>query len=193
MKLRPNIWAAQEPQISGANGSRAAFKLLRTGARLLLLACVCATYVNGQAVMEYGHMAAVVSASASAVSSVTKKLSALPTKQPHPLSIPAVGSSVTAEEANRDAFEASAGKHAAKLMLRSDPTAARARVDRKPVGRTPLLLVVAPGVHVVELSGGTRSDYKRQRIDLLPSETREVVLRLAPRYPAQLRISWTSH
>ena len=193
MKPHTNIQAAQVPQISGARSTRAALNLLRAGARLLLLACACATYVGGQAMVEYGHTAAVASASANAVSSVTNKLTALPAKQPDPLSIPAPGSGVTAEETNRDAFEAAAGKHAAKLMLRSDPTAARARVDGKPVGRTPLLLILAPGVHVVELSGGTRSDYERQRIDLLPSETREVVLHLAPRYPAQLRISWTSH
>ena len=61
-----------------------------------------------------------------------------------------------ARRANRKALEDQAGKNAAKLMLRSVPDKSSVRIDGKPVGKTPLLLIVQPGVYVVEMEGGPR-------------------------------------
>jgi len=97
------------------------------------------------------------------------------------------------ETVNRRALENQAGKNASKLMLRSVPDGSSIRINGKPVGKTPLLVIVPPGVYVVEMEGGTRMGYGRQQIDLLPKELREVVLNLQPRYPAYLHLSLSSH
>jgi hypothetical protein len=97
------------------------------------------------------------------------------------------------EAANRKALEDQAGKNAAKLMLRSTPDKSSVRIDGKPVGTTPLLLILKPGVYVVEMEGGPREDYARRQVDLLPKEAREVTLELQTRYPSSIRLSWASH
>ena len=105
---------------------------------------------------------------------------------------PTVTSGVDTETANRKALEDQAGKNAAKLMLRSVPDKSSVRIDGKPVGTTPLLLVMPPGVYVVEMEGGPRKAYGRRQVDLLPKESREVVLDLKPRYPVSLNLSGAS-
>lgn len=90
------------------------------------------------------------------------------------------------EAANRKALEDKAGKNAGKLMLRSVPDKSTVRIDGKPVGKTPLLLIVPPGVYVVEMEGGPRMDYGRRQVDLLPKEAREIMLDLKPRYPTSV-------
>ena len=90
-------------------------------------------------------------------------------------------------EANRRALEEKAGKDAAKLMLRSDPSDAYVRIDGKIVGRTPLLLVVPP--HQYELTmDGTRMEHAERQVDLLPHETREYTLPLKARYPTSVQV-----
>ena len=91
---------------------------------------------------------------------------------------------------NRKVLEARAGKNPAKLMLRSVPDGSSVLIDAKLVGKTPLLLIVKPGVYLVEMEGGPGRGYGRRQVDLLPAETREVVLKLQPRYPAHIRLSW---
>ena len=105
---------------------------------------------------------------------------------------PSVTSGVEEETANRKALEDQAGKNAAKVMLRSVPDKSSVRIDGKPVGMTPLLLVMPPGVYVVEMEGGPRMAYGRRQVDLLPKESREVVLDLKPRYPVSLNLSGAS-
>lgn len=106
---------------------------------------------------------------------------------------PAVTSGVDTEAANRKALEDQAGKNAAKLMLRSVPDKSLVRLDGKPVGKTPLLLVVPPGVYAVEMEGGPRKAYGRRQVDLLPKEAREVLLELQPRYPTSIILPAASH
>ncbi|HXW13730.1 MAG TPA: PEGA domain-containing protein [Terriglobia bacterium] len=103
-----------------------------------------------------------------------------------PSQAPAVTSDDGEEAANRKALEDQAGKNAAKLMLRSVPDKSSVRIDGKPVGKTPLLLILRPGVYVVEMEGGPRKAYGRRQADLLPKEAREVVLELKPRYPTSV-------
>ncbi len=89
--------------------------------------------------------------------------------------------------ANRQALEARAGEDAAKLMLRSKPSQADVNIDGKPVGKTPLLLVLSPGQYDVAMNG-KRMDHADQKIDLLPKETREFMLPLKQLYPTSVRI-----
>ena len=77
-------------------------------------------------------------------------------------------------------------------MLRSEPSKASVRVDGKPVGQTPLLLMVAPGVYKVEMEG-LSTQVARQQVDLLPKETREVLLALQSRYPTHVQLRWQAH
>ena len=88
---------------------------------------------------------------------------------------------------NRKALEQQAGKNAAKLMLRSTPTRADVKIDGKPVGKTPILLVLSPGQYDVAMNG-PRMDHAEQQIDLLPNETREFLLPLKQLYPTTVKI-----
>lgn len=88
---------------------------------------------------------------------------------------------------NRQLLEESAGKDAAKLMLRSNPTDAFVKVNGKAVGRTPILLVVPPGQYDVTLDG-KRMEHADQKIDLLPKETREFLIPLKQQFPTEVMI-----
>lgn len=88
---------------------------------------------------------------------------------------------------NRKVLEKQAGKNAAKLMLRSTPTHADVKIDGKPVGKTPILLVLPPGQYDVAMNG-LRMDHAEQQIDLLPNETREFLLPLKQLYPTTVKI-----
>ena len=88
---------------------------------------------------------------------------------------------------NRRELEKQAGKDAGKLLVRSDPAKASVWIDGKLVGDTPILLVLAPGQYKVELRG-SRLESAQDRVDLLPGETREIVIKLEQRYPAQVRL-----
>lgn len=88
---------------------------------------------------------------------------------------------------NRRALEEKAGKDAAKMLLRSEPSGARVWVNGAFVGMTPILLIVPPGKYQIKVADN-RLDHGEQALGLLPHETREVVLRLASHYPTQVAI-----
>ena len=94
------------------------------------------------------------------------------------------------EETNRKALEASAGKDPGKLLLRATPVEAQIWVNGKIVGKTPMLLVVAPGKYQIEMRG-SRGQTGERSIDLLPRETRELAVKLTPLYPG--RVTATAH
>ncbi len=119
--------------------------------------------------------------------------SATPQTTDQPSEVTAATHVDVGEAANRKALEDQAGKNPAKLMLRSTPDKSSVRIDGKPVGTTPILLILKPGVYVVEMEGGPREDYARRQVDLLPKEAREITLQLQTRYPSLLRLSWASH
>jgi len=96
-----------------------------------------------------------------------------------------IGISESDEEVNRHALEEEAGEDAGTLLLRSVPNKARVWVDGKPVGTTPLLLILPPGGYQVEMRG-QRMGFAHREISLLPEEKREVVLPLKVRYPSQV-------
>jgi hypothetical protein len=165
-------------------------QFLFSGFQFLLLLYLGTSYAAAQAAAEYGG--AVATAGARVISIPPPKVQAPAVPQGKSgsahLTAPAHAAE-DAEAANRKALEGRAGKDAAKVMLRSEPSKASVRVDGKPVGQTPLLLIVAPAVYKVEMVG-LSTELAHQEIDLLPNETREVVLTLKPRYPTRVQVTW---
>jgi hypothetical protein len=92
------------------------------------------------------------------------------------------------EETNRKSLEALAGKDASKILLRATPVEAQIWVNGKIVGKTPLLLVVAPGKYQIEMRG-SRGQTGKRTVDLLPRETRELAVKLDQLYPARVAAS----
>ena len=93
----------------------------------------------------------------------------------------------TVAETNRKALEAGSGKDAAKLLLRSVPSQAAIYVDGMLVGDTPLLLIIPPGKHKVEMHG-QNGESGAGLVDLSPNETKQLALTLPLRYPASLSV-----
>jgi PEGA domain len=150
------------------------------GSALVWLAAVCLLNTSAgaaQAVVQYGEAVSSATVSSSAAAKAT---SAGYWVRP--------GDEVIA--ANRRALEERAGKDPAKLMLRSAPNGSWIWVDGKTIGKTPLLLIVAPGAYKVEMEGA-RMEFGEQQIELVPKETREVLLTLTPRYPTHVELSWS--
>jgi hypothetical protein len=93
--------------------------------------------------------------------------------------------SATNPEANRAALEDKAGPGAARLLLRSTPSQAQVWIDGKAVGKTPLLLIVAPGKYKIELRGA-KQEHAERECALLPRETQEIVMNLQKVYPSRI-------
>ena len=89
------------------------------------------------------------------------------------------------QEKNRTDLEAKAGKNAGNLLIRSSSGEAQIWIAGKPVGKTPLLLIIAPGKYDIELRG-PRAETARTEVALLPKETRELNIRLQLRYPTRV-------
>jgi len=89
------------------------------------------------------------------------------------------------QETNIREFQAHAGKDAGKILLRATPSEAQIWVNVKIVGKTPLLLVLAPGKYEVEMRGA-RGESGKSTVDLLPRETRELQVKLRSFYPARV-------
>jgi hypothetical protein len=152
----------------------------------LLLSVTCGSS-RGQATAEVAGTTAVSATAGTGAKQLGFPATALPenkNKSPH-LAIPAV--SAAPEVVNRQALEQRAGQNAGKLLLRSVPTAAQVWIDGAYVGNAPMLLIVAPGKYRVEMRG-QRSERAARAVDLLPHETREVVLPLAVRYPTRASV-----
>jgi len=96
-----------------------------------------------------------------------------------------VNSPAALVEANRRALEIKAGRDASRLLIISYPSQAQVWIDEKPVGTTPLLLIVPPGKYKIELRG-PREESAKQEVALLPKEIREVVVKLGLRYPTHV-------
>jgi len=90
-----------------------------------------------------------------------------------------------AQEVNVREFQAKAGKDAGKVLLRATPTATQIWINGKIVGKTPLLLVLAPGKYEVEMRGA-RGESGKTTVALLPRETREILVKLQSLYPARV-------
>jgi hypothetical protein len=173
------------------NGSRSQSAMRRPAccwwralAGLALLVCLSPSRATAQAAAEYGGAVSSAGARVTAMQPSKIQPAVVPNTSAHLATRPAEDT----QAANRKALESRAGKDAAKLMLRSEPDKAWVRIDGKAVGRTPLLLIVAPGVYKVEMEG-TGMESHRQ-VDLLPKEGREVLLSLQSRYPSHVQLRW---
>jgi hypothetical protein len=91
------------------------------------------------------------------------------------------------EESNRRNLEAKAGTDAALLILRSMPSSGQVWIDGKIVGKTPLFLTLPPASYRIEIRG-SRMEVGHGKVDLLPKEKREFVVRLEQRYPAEIHL-----
>lgn len=94
-------------------------------------------------------------------------------------------SNAASVETNRRMLETKAGKEAARLLIRSSPSQAQVWIEEKPVGTTPLLLIVPAGKYMIALRG-TRQENAVQEIALLPREIRELTVKLELRYPTHV-------
>jgi len=90
-------------------------------------------------------------------------------------------------ELNRKDFEDNAGENAGRVLFRSVPESAEIFINDFVVGRTPLLLVIAPGKYKIEMRG-PRQETGRTTLGVLPKETQTIVINLKQRYPASVSI-----
>lgn len=153
---------------------------------LLLTACVAASGVRGHAAVGTAQGASNFAGIASqATQAPPSSVQTIPA-QNNSAKLPAPAGPTIAET-NRKALEAGAGKDAAKLLLRSVPSQATIYIDGTEVGDTPLLLMIRPGKHKVEMRGQSE-EFGERVIELSPSETEEVALTLTLRYPASISV-----
>ena len=157
-------------------------RLTRQAGALLLILWLVPTRSHAQAAVE---AAGTLPISAGTVAAAPTGLPAsLPMSNPAYLATP---DGPPADYLNRKALEQRAGKDASKLLLQSVPTDSRIYIDGVLIGRTPLLLMVAPGKYKVEIRG-QREEFGRRDIDLSPNETKQVAIPLALRYPGSVSV-----
>lgn len=174
-------------QFSRENLRRCAFAV---GA-LLLLSCVAASGSRGQAAVETARAPSNSAGMAPHVAqALPSSVQGPPPQRPptatNPANLPTrVGPPLA--ETNRKSLEAGAGKDAAKLLLRSVPSQAAIYIDGRIVGDTPLLLIIPPGKHKVEMRGQSE-EFGERLIELLPNETQQLALTLTLRYPASISV-----
>ena len=129
-----------------------AFVLARAGRTTLkafialAVSLVCALFIETAQAQSVAEAAGATSVSATAASSMKPA-----TKFPATAGAAASQHLIAAagpppEETNVHEFQVHAGKDAGKVLLRATPVNARIWVDGKIVGKTPMLLVLAPGV-----------------------------------------------
>jgi PEGA domain len=161
----------------------------RSAARLVLVSVVllvAAFSGRAQAVAE----TAGTTTTAGTVASSSKQLGFASTNSPKDKNASphlAATSGPPPEVVNRQALEQQAGSDAGKIMLRSVPTGAQIWINDMFVGNAPMLLIVAPGKYKID-ARGPRSERMESSVDLLPHETRKVVLTLTARYPMRVSV-----
>ncbi|MCI0622034.1 MAG: PEGA domain-containing protein [Acidobacteria bacterium] len=148
---------------------------------------MCVNQAAAQAAAEYGKTASAAAGAATQAKTAIVAAPPSPTAKPGSKHLPMGLQPKGLPEENRRALLESAGEQPAMVLLRSEPAGAQVWMNGKAVGATPLLLVVAPGAHVVELRGA-RNSRARQGIILAPDEKKEVVLSLKTRYPSQVQL-----
>lgn len=141
----------------------------------------------GQAAAESAMATAKVGAGATKATPPNVRIPTLPMQKDGPsVHLPA-GPEERPEVRARRELEARAGDGAATLLLRSVPSDAQVWIHGRYVGKTPMLLILAPGAYPVRLQGNA-TDPVEKNVDLLPHEKREVEIRLPSRYRNQIRL-----
>jgi hypothetical protein len=151
---------------------------------ILCLGSPLISHIHVQAASETSAASSVAGASSSDAKSVA--LPATPTEGHMNGSAHLnASSSPTTASLNRRILERQAGRDAAKLMLRSEPTGAYGWIDGLFIGKTPVLLMLAPGKHRMEIHG-PRQKFASSVLELVPGETRDVAMKLTVRYPTNV-------
>jgi len=147
-----------------------------------LIAFLSASPARGQAVAETAGATSISAATASSMKPVQMPgFPGAPAASPHLIAT----SGPPAPEANLRELQSHAGKDAGKVLLRAAPVEAQIWVNGKIVGKTPMLLVLAPGKYKVEMRGA-RGETGISSVDLLPRETREILVTLHLLYPGRV-------
>jgi PEGA domain len=153
---------------------------------IVFLAAVCANHTYAQNVVEAAgatSVSAATTSSAKAPSIPAMPSNAAPTVSPHLTA----SSAPPPEETNRIFLSQNAGKDASKILLRSTLPESRIWINGKPVGKVPMLLVVPPGKYQIEVVG-PHAERTQSVVALLPGETRDLMLKLEPRYRARVTL-----
>jgi hypothetical protein len=91
------------------------------------------------------------------------------------------------DEVNRKQFEDNAGEKGGKLLLRSVPSGADIFINDLLVGRTPLLMAMAPGLYKIDMRGA-RDESGHASVGVMPKATRTVEIDLKQRYPSSISL-----
>jgi hypothetical protein len=91
------------------------------------------------------------------------------------------------DEVNRKEFEDNSGERGGKLLLRSVPSGADIFINDLLVGRTPLLMVMAPGPYKIDMRGA-RDDSGHANVAVMPKATRTVEIGMKQRYPSSISL-----
>jgi hypothetical protein len=91
------------------------------------------------------------------------------------------------DEVNRKNFEDNAGAKAGKLLFRSVPSGAEIFINDLLVGRTPLLMLIAPGKYKIDMRG-PRQEMGHRMVGIMPKEIQTVLINLSQRYPVSVTI-----
>ena len=165
----------------------------RFNAKSLALFPAIAMAIVGATIVPRANAQAIAEAAGTTSVAATATAAAKPVVMPNLPGVAAgssqhliASSAPPVQETNVREFQAKAGKDAGKVLLRATPAASQIWVNGKIVGKTPLLLVLAPGKYEVEMRG-PRGENGKSSIDLLPRETREVQLKLQSLYPARVK------
>jgi PEGA domain len=151
---------------------------------ILCLGSPLISYLHVQAASETAAVSSVAGASSSEAKSMP--LPTTPTEgHPNDSAHLNASSGPTTATFNRRILERQAGRDAGKLLLRSEPSGAQAWIDGLFIGKTPVLLMLAPGKHRMEIHG-PRQKFTSSVLELLPGETRDVAMKLTVRYPTNV-------
>ena len=153
-------------------------------AAAIVLSCgIFASAARGQAIAETAGATSVSAAAASSIKPPQTPVPALPGGTPSQHIIAPAGP--PPQEVNVSNFQSHAGKDAGKVLLRATPAEAQIWVNGKIVGKTPMLLVLAPGKYQIEMRSA-RGETGTGSVELLPHETREVLIKLHQLYPGRV-------
>lgn len=94
-----------------------------------------------------------------------------------------------ADEVNRKKFEENAGKNAGKVLFRSVPSGASIFLNHMLIGRTPLLLFVAPGKYTVQMRGVSEEPEDRV-LAIGPKQSQTMVIDMKQQYPSSVSLRW---
>jgi hypothetical protein len=154
---------------------------------LLGMALVCVAFANGARGQAIAEAAGATSVSGGVTSNMKPpvQIPGLPNTNGTGTQHLIATTGAPPQETNVRDFQAHAGKDAGKVLLRATPAEAQIWVNGKIVGKTPMLLVLAPGKYQIEMRGA-RGESGRSTVDLLPRETRELLIKLQQLYPGRV-------